>query len=228
MSAQKQDHPSIKVLISGTSGSGKSTLLEKLIRREKAKWQFIYDHKEGDFARRFNVRPCFDLDELSGRLEELWPVGGSVIFNPSKIFAGKPEAGFAEFCQFLCRIKAALPGKKMLIADELDALVDNRCEPEALTVILDQGRTFQLDCYFIAQATNGIHNQVRKQIREIFVMLQGTKNGTEWLEEKGFSKPEIDALKHGQWLYKNLNTGTATRGGKAFIPKNAERDLRGL
>lgn len=238
MNVQVQNHPSVKVIISGISGSGKSTLFEKLISRERAKWIFLYDHKDGDLARRFKVKPCFDRDQLDAATAR----GGFVIFNPAKEFpllvhnrklaetdsCRCRQCGFDFFCRYLWAVKSVLRGKKIFGADELDGLVDTTREPEPLCLILDQGRTFQIDCFFIAQATNGIHNQVRKQFREIFVMMQGDKNGLAWLAEKGFDPAEINSLTNGQWLYKNLNTREFARGGKAFTPKNASRDLRGL
>jgi len=225
MSAQVQDHPSIKVAISGTSGTGKSTLFETLIRRERAKWIFLYDHKDGDLARRFKVKACFDEEQIYAAIERGDAI---IIFNPAKHFPGKPEEGFKFFCELLWALKSLIRGKKIFGADELDALVDARCEPEPLCKILDQGRTFQFDCFFICQAMNGIHNQVRKQFTEIFAFKQGDKNGVGWLEEKGFNPPELFDLKNGEWHYKNLLNGDSQKGGKAFIPKNAKRDLRGL
>lgn len=230
--SQKQDHASVKVAITGISGSGKTTLLENLLTKELAKiararkpfWLFVFDHKDGDMARRFGVKPCRNKAELNAAVAR----GGLVIFDPGEMFPGNPEDGFDWFCKYVWALRSVLKGIKLLVADELDALVDARSEPHSLCVILDQGRTYQIDCYFICQATNGIHNQVRKQFREIFVMMQGDKNGLTWLIEKGFDAAEILALKNGQFLYKNLNTGTAARGGKAFKPKGAERDLAGL
>jgi len=224
MSVQKQDHPSIKIAIAGVSGVGKSTLFEKLVRRHNAKWIFLFDHKDADLARRFDVRACFDLDQLNAAVER----GGLVIFNPAKNFPGKPEDGFAWFCRYVWAVKSVLRGKKVFGSDELDGLVDVRSEPDDLCKILDQGRTFQLDCLFICQSMNGIHNQVRKQFTEIFSFRQGDKNGTDFLEGKGFDKAELLSLSNGCWLYKNTNTGKSSKGGKAFEPKNAERDLRGL
>ena len=225
MSAQKQDHPSIKIAIVGTSGAGKSTLFEKLIRRENARWVFLYDHKDGDLARRFRVKACFDGEQVFAAIERGDPV---VIYNPSKEFPGKPELGFEFFCELLWSLKSALRGKKVWGCDELDALVDARCEPEPMCKILDQGRTFQFDGIFIAQSMNGIHNQVRKQFTEIFALMQGDKNGLAWLLERGFDLGELNALTYGEWLYKNRLTGESEKGGTAFVPKNAKRDLRGL
>ena len=204
------------------SGVGKSTLFEKLIRRESARWIFIYDHKDGDMARRFKIRPCYSLDDLEVATER----GGFVIFNPGRMFPGEPERGFDFFVQWVWPICKLLPGKKILASDELDDLLEDARKP--LCVILDQGRTFQIDCVFICQSMNAVHNQVRKQFTEIFAFRQGDKNGTLWLQDKGFSESELLTLKNGEWLYRNLNTGHFEKGGSPFTPKNAGRNLKGL
>ena len=224
MSVQKQDAASIKVGISGVSGCGKTTLFEKLIRRSKVRRVFLYDHKQGDLARRFGVKPCFDEESFI----EAASAGGVVCFNPGKHFAGRKAEGFEFFSGLIFDVCKVIPGRKIFGTDELDALVDTYSKPEKLCELLDEGRTFQIECYFICQAMNGIHNQIRKQISEIFCMKQGEKNGLEWFVERGFEESEIKGLKHGEFIYKNTLTGQTARGGKAFIPKNAGRDLRGL
>lgn len=232
MNVQNQDHPSIKVLITGISGSGKTTLLEKIVARELLKisrtkkrwWVFIYDHKDRDMEKRFGVAPCYTKEELNCATAR----GGVVIFNPSKMFPGNREEGFEWWCKWLWSVKSAIKGVKIIIADELQSLVGISSKPRPLCVILDEGRTFEMDCYFISQAVNAIHNAVRNQIREVFVMMQGDENGWTWLIDKGFSKTEILSLTNGLWLYKNLNTGTSAKGGKSFVPKNSERNLSGL
>ena len=221
MSVQKQNHPSIKVAIPGVSGVGKSTLFEKLIRRENAKWIFIFDHKDGDLSRRFKAKPCYTVEELEAATAR----GGFVVFNPGRMYPGEPERGFAFFCEWLFPICKILPGKKIIASDELDNLLD---EHRPLCVILDQGRTFQMDCFFICQSMNGLHNQVRKQFTEIFAFRQGDANGVIWLKGKGFVEDEVLNLKNGEWIYKNLNTGAMQKGGSSFEPKNSRRNLAGL
>lgn len=225
MSNQRQDAPSVKVVITGISGTGKSTLFQKLIEREKADWIFLYDHKGGDLARRFKVKACFTLEQLLKATER----GGIVIYNPQKEFPGKPDEGFDWFCQYVWAVTQELKGKKIFGADELDALVDNGSKPDSLCVMLDVGRTWELECLFICHAMNGIHNQVRKQFTEVFALLQGDQNGAAWLAENcGFDENQLLNLKHGEWLYKNKNTGFTKKGGSAFVPKNSNRNLSGL
>lgn len=227
MSVQVQDWPSIKVVIPGVSGVGKSTLFEKLVRREKkARWKFLYDHKQGDLARRFGVKSCRTPSDLVDATTR----GGYVIFDPGEMYPGKPEKGFGFFCDFVWNIGTTQKGQKIFGTDELNSLIDARNCPDEFLIILDQGRTFQIDCFFIAQSMNEIHNGVRKQMTEVFAFRQGDENGVGWLMEKGIGLPPHDLMKlgNGEFLYKNLNTGDFAAGGKSFQPKNSARNIAGL
>lgn len=226
MSVQKENHPSVKVCVVGVSGTGKTTLFESLVRRARARWLFLYDHKDGDLARRWQVPACNTPDDLLDAIEAGRRV---LIFNPHEMFPGSdPADGFDFFCKFVWEVGRLMRGVKIIGADELDAICDERSKPKELCKILNMGRTFQFDGYFIAQSMNGVHNQVRKQITEIFAFRQGDANGLEWLKQKGFDGQELETIKNGIWKYKNLTTGAAASGGKEFEPKGACRDLRGL
>ncbi len=228
MSVQKSDHASVKVVIAGNSGVGKTELLLKLLKRLRAKWIFIFDHKEGDLQKKFGVRACRTIEDLEAAVAR----GGLVIFDfrtfNDGMFLGRREEAFEFWCEWVFPVCKVIRGVKAFVADELQALIDDRSNPDALVTMLDECRTFQIDCFFCASALNEIHNRVRKQFTEIFAFRHGDKNGTAWLEEKGFDRGELLTLKNGLFVYKNLNTGAESKGGKAFVPKNATRDLRGL
>lgn len=212
MSVQDYSWRSTKKLYVGCSGSGKTTLFFQHASREKARVKFWYDHKAMEFSQRFGLKPLFEADELMEQTIK----GGNVCFVPSRMFPGKPDEGFAFFCDFVFSVSEQFKGRKLLCADELQRLVGTNSKPDTLLTLCDVGRTYQIDCFFIASSANTIHNLVRHQITEVFAFRQGTKNAVEWLEEKGFDPEKLQTLKNGEWLQRNLDTGEAGSGGKAF------------
>lgn len=215
------DWPSTKILYAGSSGVGKTTLLEKRVRKEKARWKFVYDHKHGEFCKRFGAKPCFDFEDLSAATAK----GGWVVFDPIRLYKGKPEEGFAFFCDYVFAISEQFKGRKLFICDELQKLLDTRREPDELLVVLDTGRVYQIDCFMITNACNGIHNRVRQQISEVYAFKQGDKNAASWLEEKGFNAEELYALPKFEYQWRNLDTGeTSSSGHKAQAPGERTAD----
>lgn len=196
-------------MLTGNSGSGKTTLLESMVRKERARWKFVYDHKHGEFCKRFGAEPCFDGEDLTERLEK----GGYVVFDPIHLFKGRPEEGFAFFCKWVFAICEQSKGRKLFICDELQKLLDTRNDPDELLVILDTGRVYQIDCFMVTNASNGIHNRVRQQITEVYAFKQGDKNACEWLEQKGFDRETLLTMPNFKFICKNLDTGEVKEGG---------------
>lgn len=211
MSLQKFDHKSDKRLVTGCSGTGKTTLFEQILRREKAPRKFVYDH-QGEFSRRFNVPAVFDVESLC----EATARGGWIVFDPLRMFTGRLPEGFQFFCDYVFSVSQVLNGRKLFICDELQKVTRVAVEPVELLSILDTGRRFQVDCFFISQAPNRIHNGVRNQLTYVITFRQSDKNAVKYLEENGFDPDAIRNLPKGKYLWRNLDTGESGEGGKAF------------
>lgn len=202
MSVQVFDHKSKKVLITGTSGTGKTTLLEKLLRKEKSRWKFVFDH-QGEFSARFKAPACTDPEQLCEAVAR----GGWVVFDPVAMYPGRTREAFAFFCDFTFAMAETQKGRKIFVCDELQKLVDNAKTPDELMCILDTGRRYQLDFYGISQAPNLIHNAIRNQITEVFTFRQSDENAIKFLAENGFNENEVRNLKGHAFMWRNLATG---------------------
>jgi hypothetical protein len=208
MSVQNYAHTSDKRLITGTSGSGKTTLFEKLITKEKARVKFIYDH-QGEYAHRFKVKAVSDPEALANAAS----AGGLICFDPLPMFPGQSAEGFEAFCQFVFQACEVIRGRKIFCCDELQKLTSNRDEPADLLAILDTGRRYQLDCFFISQAPNRIHNGIRNQLTQIYTFRQSDQNAIAYLKDNGFDENEIRNLAKFKYLWRNLDTGETATGG---------------
>lgn len=218
MSVQVFNHPSKKVLVTGVSGTGKTTLFEKLIRNEKARWKFVFDH-QGEFSARFGHKAATDISELCEQTAR----AGYVIFDPVK-FANEPgtdgerrglPGAFAFFCDYVFAMSETLRGRKIIVCDELQKLVTNTKTPDELLCILDTGRRYQLDFFAISQAPNLIHNAIRNQITEVFSFRQNDKNAVQYLADSGFDENKIRNLERFAYLWRNLATGEDNFSGGA-------------
>jgi GTPase SAR1 family protein len=205
---QKYDAKSVKLLFIGKSGSGKTTLAWKLFLQRKARLKFIYDHKAMEFSLRYGIPPCFTKEEMVEAIKS----GRQIIcFCPMKTFPGEPERGFEVFCKFVFNISEVVPGVILLMADELQRLVGIYARPKPLLNICDIGRTYEIECYFIASASNTIHNLVRGQITEVYCF---THSGDcKWEVENGFDETAIRTIKKGVYVRRNIDTGETDTGG---------------
>jgi hypothetical protein len=215
-SFQDYDWPECKKLYIGASGCGKTTLCwEHAFKKEKARVKFIFDHKAMEFSRRYlHTLPVFWPDEM----DKLVAQGGTVCFSPSKMFPGRPDEGFDYFCEYVFEASQLFRGRKLLICDELQKLVGTSSKPDQLVNICDIGRTFQIDCFFIASASNAIHNLVLGQMTEAYCFRHGHDRACQWEVDNNFDKEELLALKKGMWLWRNLYKGGDTKRGGKEIP----------
>lgn len=219
MSNQDYSHPAFKRLYVGASGSGKTSLFWQHFTRERARVKFLYDHKAMEFCNRYDLQPCFDAASLMNRLGAALAtrngIGGIVPFVPSRMFPGDTERGFEFWCEWVFAVCETFKGRKLVGADELHLLVDTAAKPGPLLTICDVGRTYQMDCFFIASAYNAIHNRVKNQITEVFAFTAGIENAVDGLDKRGFNLDELMALKRGEWRWRD-DKGGFKSGGKAF------------
>lgn len=212
MITQTFDWPAFREVVTGTSGTGKTTLFEKMLRKEKARWKFIFDAKQGQFWQKYNHKPCFSFDEIEVAMGK----GAWVVYDPVKEFPGNTPAAFVHFCKFLKLIMGEFPGRKILGVEELQKCIPGLRDPQEFLELLDTGRTFKLDVIANGQGLNRINCNVRNQITKIYTFRQSDKNAISHLSENGFDEEKIRTLQNGKFLWRNMDTGAAGEGGEAF------------
>lgn len=196
----------------GQSGTGKTYLATHTLKRERARWKFIYDHKGGQIAHMLGLRPVYDGDELMQAVA----VGGPVCFNPERLFAGRLHEGFQFFCAFAWSIGKNYKGRKILFVDELQNVVDPRKVTREFQEILDAGRSYQFDMLLISSRPNAIHNYSRDRFTKVFAFRQIDENATAFLKFAGIDEKAVRNLRNGEHLWRDIATGQGGKGGKAF------------
>lgn len=199
-------------LYSGASGSGKTSLALAQFAKERAKWKFIFDHKGGELSYKLGVKAITDPGDLILATAR----GGIVSFNPMLAFPGRYREAFVFFCEFIWQVTTSFKGRKILLTDEIQNVLTRGKVCPAYLVLLDTGRSYQLDTLSITRAANRIHCDMREGFTKVFAFRQTDGNATEFLREAGIDENAVRNLPKGKYLWRNLDTGEAGEGGKAL------------
>ena len=199
-------HEPTKVLVTGQSGSGKTTFWTRFVVNTPARIKFVYDH-EGECSYRAGINPARTIEELGRAAGTPW-----CVFDPATMFPGDAEGGWRFFCDFAFSVSNKLQGRKLLCTDELQKITDTHKLSKPFATVLETGRRYELDCAFIAQQPNLLHNRVRNQLTEVVSFLQLDHNAIGWLEGIGFDGQALPALRPGAFLTRNLRNGTSEAG----------------
>jgi len=209
---QKFDHPPKKILVTGASGSGKTTLAEKLMRSERARLKFVFDH-DGQFSSRFGVEPVCG----SGLLDEAVAKGGWVCYDPSEDFEDDFPKGLQFFCAYVLAQSKQLRGRKLFYCDEIDLLTTTTLYPRELVAMLQTGRRYEIDAVLIAGQPNRLHNCIRTQLTELYTFIHTDEPALKFLVENGIPEETIRSLgKHG-WCYRHLRTGECKSSSRKYV-----------
>lgn len=199
-------HVPTKVLIVGCSGSGKTLYWTRYLLGSRVRCRFIYDH-QGELAARLRIEPARYPDQLAAAAARGW-----CVFDPAALFPGDTPGGFRFFCEFAYAASGRLPGRKIFACDELQVLVGTNQVPPELALVLETGRRVGLDFAGIAQQPNLIHNRVRNQATEVVAFRQVDPRAVDWCAAVGFDPEAIRALRPGEYLARNLQSGGTARG----------------
>ena len=216
------------------SGSGKSTLTIRLIEAHRAAWLFIFD-PEREFSHKIRLPVSthpVDMARRAARKE-------AVCFDPSAMFPGDLESGFAFFCRWIldfCRIQHGgqhvVNGVKLFVVDELQNFTQTGKGgiPKEFSELLNQGRRHEIDTVFSSQAPNFVHQNIRLQLTEIFTLHHEDQSVLDWLSPD-FDPQAVRALPvPGGYLHKRrfVTADQARKGDRAAAhpSEKPKRDRR--
>ena len=185
-------------LVVGKGGSGKTTFaLRYLVSDTDLTCRFIFDPR-GDISERLRIPPAELEPELELALEDRF-----VIFDPALMFPGNHQAGLEYFCNWVNLKCQRMPGRKVLMIDE----VWKYCSPNSLCLplgvaVLD-GRKFGLETMFVAQQPNRLNESILAQVTELVAFhLQGENGLAKFKKLVAVEVPleEIQSLPMGSYV----------------------------
>lgn len=191
------DHPNRKILVTGKSGSGKTTLWIKLILGWRAKWVFVFD-PERQFARKTGNLVARDVAGLNYALA----TGKFIVYDPTTMFPGDREQGFAFFCRWVLTQCRHLKGVKVLAVDEVQSFQSPGPGglPQSFKELGDEGRREEVDFILCAQALNDVNHKIRRQINRVIVLQHTEPNALEILKKMGVPTEQVPKLPSFSYL----------------------------
>lgn len=199
-------HHSSKILVTGKSGSGKTTYGLRYLTNARYDYRFIFDGVLGQMAQRLKLPACHDPRQLFATLSDRW-----TLFDPTSAFPN-PAAGCMFFCDWVFHVCGKLPGKKLIVIDELWKYTSATVVPPEMELVVFTGRLVGIDCLFMSQRPNRIHNSIRDALSELVCFRLQDKNSLKFLIEQGIDDEPIRELKPGQFIAYNLDNGAEERG----------------
>lgn len=211
-----------KRLYVGESGTGKTTMAVKEMRKQDARWYFVYD-PESEFVGRFGgvavgaaglddavsvgtpgawicYDPSLDVDHLGQAVWQDYGVGTKSEPGPLTFFSA-----------YILALARREQGRKVVFIDELDIRSTNNSYPAELVALVQTGRKFLIDGFFCSSTPNGIHNRVFAHMTELTTFRQSSKPAMDLLAPWGITPEEQLALGQHGWWRKNKLTGKITQ-----------------
>lgn len=182
----------------GASGLGKTTRLCTMAREREPQFIFAFDFK-GQLAEQLGGTWIHQRGQL-----------GEQIAHGGAFYSGRDCPGldgFEAFCLAAYELARVLPGRKVLLVDELQNYCGTHASalPPSLALVIKEGRHFNLGFGFTCQTLNEIHNTIRAQLTTVCAFRHQGERATQFLESIGYDARDLVSLERGQYLEKELD-----------------------
>lgn len=197
------NRPSV-TLIAGRSGSGKSTFaLRYLLNAEGVSCRFIFDPAE-EYAHRLDIQPQRTPLEMEVGIRRGWCLFGT------DLFPGEASAAFLSFCDVAWQFSAALPGRKLVLVDEVWKYCSPLAIPSELAMLVQEGRKIGLETVFLTQRPNRLNESILGEVTEcVAFAMTGERGLLKVVQSCNVPEDEVAALAPGQYV------SVSDRGGVA-------------
>ncbi len=199
-------HEAVHQLFTGMSGKGKSTLVRSLVARDNARWKFAFETYKKEFPRFMNWPLCVDEPTLLRAVQ----AGQPSAFYSAPLFPGNRVEGFSFWIRWVYEVGKVLPGRKLVIIEEIEKTTTHRNSPvaPAFLEMLDEGRAAQFDVIMIAQRLSTVNEQIRSTLTEICTFQHIDPDQLDWLDRENFDRRAVTELERGEYIWRDREAGT--------------------
>ena len=191
----------------GMSGTGKTVFSCRwLVARRDLTCRFIFQEPKRDIVQRFGLTDASNEDELACAVED-----GFCIYWPGEMFPGNWKGAMDWFCAWSYRQAAQLPGRKLLMIDEVWKYCSPNSIPHSLNLWIQDGRSFGCETLFATQQPNRINEAIVGAATETVCFRLKGRNALKTVDGLGFDPDEVAQLPKGHFVSMG-ETGEERRG----------------
>jgi hypothetical protein len=164
----------------------------------------VYDWQGGEFAHKLGAKSAVDRQGL----EELITRGERVVCYEAELGESSPsEEGFEWFCGMAFELSGVTPGRKLIVIDECQELIDPWNIPPGLGKILSRGRRREMDTCLIGRSANALQTTARDQVNELYCFRMVDGNSLKYPTSLGIDEEKLKTLKDTHFIYRDGRTG---------------------
>jgi hypothetical protein len=166
----------------------------------------IYDWQGGEFAKRLRVRGCESRESVGDAISR----GDRIVCYDAERGESKEDlksAGFDWWCEMCFEVSGKTPGRKLIVADELQDLVDPYNIPDPLSDILCRGGRREADTCLMGTSANVLHGTGRNQVTELYCFRCVDENALKYPKALGLDPETIKGLPDCRFLFWDARTG---------------------
>ena len=195
-------------VVAGVSGSGKTTFaLRYLVARPDFTVRFLFQEPKRDFTERLKLPDAETQGELDMAVED-----GFCIFHPGTMFAGDWNAALEWFTEWSYGVASQLPGRKILMVDEMWKHCSPHKVPRGILRWVNDGRSYGCETLFASTQPNKLNETLLNGATELVCFRLQGKNALASVEGLGMDEAELSALPPGAFAARNCETGGELRG----------------
>jgi hypothetical protein len=201
--------PPASRIICGMTGSGKTTAAFRYLEKADPVCRFIFDDM-GQAHARMDRPLAATATEMEESLGSRW-----ILYNPHRMFPGEIEKAFDFFCEWVLDACSRVPGRKIVLIDEVWRFTTPYTVPKPLAKLAQMGRAEGVELVTCTQRPNRLNESIRDSATEIVCFKLTGANQIECMEETKAKREEIMSLPLGKYLSFNRLNGQMS-SGKVF------------
>ena len=175
-------------ICAGTGQTGKSTFAIRYLLNAPLAVRYVFDD-EGEYSQRLGIAPAGNAYDLNKALLTGW-----VLFDPDVLFPGRHADAFKFFCDWAFQTASCIPGKKVLVADEIWRHCTPQSIPDELANVCQTGRKRGLGLMVNTQLPTALNRSLLSLCSEMIFFRLNFDAALDLAARRGFDPDQVKTL----------------------------------